>query len=172
MFESQSFYKIIKENVAKYNPQSNMDFIMKAGDFAIRAHGEQTRVSGEPFVEHPFNVAIILTNLEMDDEAIVAGLLHDTVEDTDCTIEDIRENFGENVALLVEGVTKLGKIPYSTKQEQQVENLRKMFLAMAKDIRVIIIKLADRLHNLRTLKSMTPEKQLEKAHETMEVFAP
>lgn len=172
MFEPQSFYKIIQENVAKYNPQSNMDFIIKAGDFAIRAHGEQTRVSGEPFVEHPFNVAIILTNLEMDDEAIVAGLLHDTVEDTDCTIDDIRENFGENVALLVEGVTKLGKIPYSTKQEQQVENLRKMFLAMAKDIRVIIIKLADRLHNLRTLKSMSPEKQLEKAHETMEVFAP
>ncbi len=172
MFESQSFYKTIQENVAKYNPQSDMEFIKKAGDFAIRAHGEQTRVSGEPFVEHPFNVAIILTNLEMDDEAIVAGLLHDTVEDTDCTIDDIRENFGENVALLVEGVTKLGKIPYSTKQEQQVENLRKMFLAMAKDIRVIIIKLADRLHNLRTLKSMSPEKQLEKAHETMEVFAP
>ena len=172
MFDATEYYKKIEENVAKYNPNSNIDFIKKAGEYAIKAHDGQMRASGEPFVSHPFNVAVILTELEMDDEAIVAGLLHDTVEDTQSTINDIRENFGDNVALLVEGVTKLGKIPYSTKQEQQVENLRKMFLAMAKDIRVIIIKLADRLHNMRTLKSMTPEKQLEKAHETMEIFAP
>lgn len=172
MFDATIDYATIKENTSKYNANSNFEFIKKAGDFAIRAHEGQNRVSGEPFVMHPFSVAIILTELEMDDEAIVAGLLHDTVEDTECTLDDIKENFGENVALLVDGVTKLGKIPYSTKQEQQVENLRKMFLAMAKDIRVIIIKLADRLHNLRTLKSITPEKQLEKAHETMEIFAP
>ena len=172
MFDAIQDYATIKENISKYNVNSNFEFIKKAGDFAIKAHEGQNRVSGEPFVMHPFSVAIILTELEMDDEAIVAGLLHDTVEDTDCTLEDIKENFGENVALLVDGVTKLGKIPYSTKQEQQVENLRKMFLAMAKDIRVIIIKLADRLHNLRTLKSVTPAKQLEKAHETMEIFAP
>lgn len=172
MFDATEYYEKIRENVSKYNPGSNIEFIKKAGDYAINAHDGQLRVSGEPFVMHPFCVAVILTELEMDDEAIVAGLLHDTVEDTKATIGDIRESFGENVALLVEGVTKLGKIPYSTKQEQQVENLRKMFLAMAKDIRVIIIKLADRLHNMRTLKSMTPEKQLEKSHETMEIFAP
>lgn len=172
MYVTDADFEKLKENIAKYNPNSNLDFIKKAGDFATKAHDGQNRKSGEPFVIHPYNVAIILSELEMDDEAIVAGLLHDTVEDTACTINDIKENFGENVALLVEGVTKLGKIPYSTKQEQQVENLRKMFLAMAKDIRVIIIKLADRLHNMRTLKSMSEEKQREKAHETMEVFAP
>lgn len=172
MYDAAACFETLKENIAKYNPNSNLDFIKKAEEFASKAHEGQNRKSGEPFVMHPFNVAIILSELEMDDEAIVAGLLHDTVEDTSCTINDIKENFGENVALLVEGVTKLGKIPYSTKQEQQVENLRKMFLAMAKDIRVIIIKLADRLHNMRTLKSMSEEKQLAKAHETMEVFAP
>lgn len=172
MYNAEKDYETLKVNIEKYNPNSNFALIKRAGDFAIKAHDGQNRISGEPFVMHPFNVAIILSEMEMDDEAIAAGLLHDTVEDTPCTIGDIKENFGENIALLVEGVTKLGKIPYSTKQEQQVENLRKMFLAMAKDIRVIIIKLADRLHNLRTLKSMPSEKQLEKAHETMEIFAP
>ena len=172
MYDAVKCFETLKENIAKYNPNSDLDFIKKAGDYATKAHEGQNRKSGEPFVTHPYNVALILSELEMDDEAIVAGLLHDTVEDTSCTINEIKEEFGENVALLVEGVTKLGKIPYSTKQEQQVENLRKMFLAMAKDIRVIIIKLADRLHNMRTLKSMSEEKQLAKAHETMEVFAP
>ncbi|MEE1043452.1 MAG: bifunctional (p)ppGpp synthetase/guanosine-3',5'-bis(diphosphate) 3'-pyrophosphohydrolase, partial [Clostridia bacterium] len=172
MYDANLSFEQLKENIAKYNPDSNLELIKKAGDFATKAHEGQNRKSGEPFVIHPYNVAIILSELEMDDEAIIAGLLHDTVEDTSCTIQDIKDMFGENVALLVEGVTKLGKIPYSTKQEQQVENLRKMFLAMAKDIRVIIIKLADRLHNMRTLKSMSEEKQREKAHETMEVFAP
>ncbi len=172
MDDATVYFETLKNNIAKYNPNSNTEFIKKAGEFAVKAHDGQNRKSGEPFIMHPFNVAIILSELEMDDEAIVAGLLHDTVEDTSCTISEIKENFGENVALLVEGVTKLGKIPYSTKQEQQVENLRKMFLAMAKDIRVVIIKLADRLHNMRTLKSMSEEKQLSKAHETMEFFAP
>ncbi len=172
MYDAVVDFEKLKENIAKYNPNSNFELIKMAADYAIEAHEGQSRKSGEPFVAHPYSVAVILSELEMDDEAIVAGLLHDTVEDTSCTINDIKEKFGENVALLVEGVTKLGKIPYSTKQEQQVENLRKMFLAMAKDIRVIIIKLADRLHNMRTLKSMPEDKQLAKAHETMEVFAP
>jgi len=172
MYNAVKEYKILKDNIDKYNPHSNFELIKKAGDFSIKYHDGQNRVSGEPFVIHPFNVAIILTEIEMDDEAICAGLLHDTVEDTLCTIDDIKSEFGENIALLVEGVTKLGKIPYSTKQEQQIENLRKMFLAMAKDIRVILIKLSDRLHNMRTLQNMSPEKQLEKSHETMEVFAP
>ena len=172
MYREIMQFEILKENIAKYNPNSNLELIQSAVDFAVKAHEGQNRKSGEPFVIHPYNVAIILSELEMDDEAIIAGLLHDTVEDTSCTVNEIKEKFGENVATLVEGVTKLGKIPYSTKQEQQVENLRKMFLAMAKDIRVIIIKLADRLHNMRTLKSMSEEKQLSKAHETMEVFAP
>lgn len=172
MYQEVLQFEALKENILKYNPHSNLEFISKAAEFAVKAHEGQNRKSGEPFVVHPYNVALILSELEMDDEAIAAGLLHDTVEDTSCTINEIKELFGENVAALVEGVTKLGKIPYSTKQEQQVENLRKMFLAMAKDIRVIIIKLADRLHNMRTLKSMSEEKQLAKAHETMEVFAP
>ena len=137
MFNPMNEYDILKSNIEKYNPNSNLEFVKKAFDFAVDAHDGQNRISGEPFVIHPINVAIILSEMEMDDEAIVAGLLHDTVEDTDCTILDIKNQFGDNVALLVEGVTKLGKIPYSTKQEQQVENLRKMFLAMAKDIRVI-----------------------------------
>ena len=172
MYDATENFEKLKENIAKYNPDSNLELIKMAGDFATKAHDGQNRKSGEPFVVHPYNVALILSELEMDDEAIIAGLLHDTVEDTSCTIQEIKDKFGENVALLVEGVTKLGKIPYSTKQEQQVENLRKMFLAMARDIRVIIIKLADRLHNMRTLKSMSEVKQRAKAHETMEVFAP
>ena len=147
--------------------------IEKAYRIAKEAHKDQVRKSGEPYIIHPLWVGIILADLEMDKETIVAGMLHDAVEDTDMTLEDITKEFGEEVALLVDGVTKLGQLSYSQdKLEVQAENLRKMFLAMAKDIRVIIIKLADRLHNMRTLEFMTPAKQQEKARETMDIYAP
>ena len=167
----EMFSKII-EKIKKYNPQANFDLITKAYRFSSGAHEGQQRLSGEPFIVHPLAVADILADMEMDTETIVAGLLHDTVEDTVYTSEDVAREFSPQIAELVEGVTKLGRIPYSSKEEQQVENLRKMFMAMAKDIRVILIKLADRLNNLRTLKSMPEEKQRQKALETMEIFAP
>jgi len=162
----------LKEKIKKYNPQCDFWTLEKAFNLSVVAHSGQQRFSGEPYITHPLEVAHILAEMELDCESIVASLLHDTVEDTIYTYNDISELFGEEIAMLVEGVTKLGKIPYSTKEEQQIENLRKMFLAMAKDIRVILIKLADRLHNMRTLTSMTEEKQREKSRETMEVYAP
>ncbi len=167
----QSFQEL-KNKIAQYNPNYDLWMLDKAFNFAVVAHSGQNRVSGEPYVTHPLHVAHILAELEMDLESIIAALMHDIVEDTNYSYDDIKELFGETTALLVEGVTKLGKIAYSTKEEQQIENFRKMFLAMAKDIRVVLIKLADRLHNMRTLKSIPREKQLEKARETMEIYAP
>jgi guanosine-3',5'-bis(diphosphate) 3'-pyrophosphohydrolase len=158
--------------VKKIYGQENADRIRQVFAFAEKAHQGQKRSSGEPFSIHPLEVANILVDMGMDVDTIAAGLLHDTVEDTGVSIEELERLFGSEVARLVDGVTKLGRIAYKTKEEQQVENLRKMFLAMAKDIRVIIIKLADRLHNLRTLEYVDEEKQREKAYETLEIYAP
>ena len=166
-------YDELIASVKKYHPSTDISMIEKAYKIAYEAHEGQKRKSGEPYIIHPLCVAIILADLELDKETIVAGLLHDVVEDTVMTTEEITKEFGAEVALLVDGVTKLGQLSYSAdKVEVQAENLRKMFLAMAKDIRVIMVKLADRLHNMRTLKYMKPEKQKEKARETMDIYAP
>ena len=166
-------YEELIASVKKYHPSTDISMIQKAYEVAREAHKDQKRKSGEPYIIHPLCVAIILADLELDKETIVAGLLHDAVEDTWMTYEEVEKEFGSEVALLVDGVTKLGQLSYSAdKVEVQAENLRKMFLAMAKDIRVILIKLADRLHNMRTLQYMRPEKQQEKARETMDIYAP
>ncbi|MDO4307000.1 MAG: bifunctional (p)ppGpp synthetase/guanosine-3',5'-bis(diphosphate) 3'-pyrophosphohydrolase [Eubacteriales bacterium] len=166
-------YQELIKSVKKYHPSTDISMIQKAYEVASEAHKDQKRKSGEPYIIHPLCVAIILADLELDKETIVAGLLHDAVEDTWMTYEEVEKEFGSEVALLVDGVTKLGQLSYSAdKVEVQAENLRKMFLAMAKDIRVILIKLADRLHNMRTLQYMRPEKQQEKARETMDIYAP
>ena len=166
-------YQELITSVKKYHPSTDITMIQKAYEVAKEAHKDQKRKSGEPYIIHPLCVGIILADLELDKETIVAGLLHDSVEDTWMTYEEVEKEFGAEVALLVDGVTKLGQLNYSKdKVELQAENLRKMFLAMAKDIRVILIKLADRLHNMRTLQYMRPEKQQEKARETMDIYAP
>ena len=162
------------EKIKHYHPSANdLQMIEKAYKFAKASHGDQRRKSGEPYIIHPIHTAIILADLELDKESIMAGLLHDVMEDTSVTREIMIQEFGEEVTDLVDGVTKLTKLDYDVdKVEKQAENLRKMFLAMAKDIRVILIKLADRLHNMRTLMYMTPEKQKEKSKETMDIYAP
>lgn len=171
--EPEELYKELVEAIKKYHPSTDITLIEKAYKIATEAHGDQVRKSGEPYIIHPLCVAIILAELELDKETIIAGLLHDVVEDTKITKEEIATEFNEEVALLVDGVTKLGQLSYSTdKVEIQAENLRKMFLAMAKDIRVILIKLADRLHNMRTMQFMTPEKQREKSKETHDIYSP
>lgn len=169
----ETLYTELISRVKKYHPSDDISLIEKAYQTATNFHNGQVRKSGEPYIIHPLCVAIILADLEMDKETVTAGILHDVVEDTVMTGEEVAKEFGEDVALLVDGVTKLGKLQYSTdKLDVQAENLRKMFLAMAKDIRVIMIKLADRLHNMRTLTYMKPEKQQEKAKETIEIYAP
>ncbi len=154
------------------NPNYNTESIEKAYEVAERLHEGQVRKSGEPYLIHPVNVAYILAELGMDEANIFGGLLHDVVEDTEYTREDLVDDFSEEIAVLVDGVTKLGNIKYESKEEIQAENFRKMFLAMSKDIRVLVIKLADRLHNMRTLEFMRPEKRIEKATETLEIYAP
>ncbi len=166
-----SFNEII-QRYKSYAEKDDTEKLRRAFVFAYKAHTNQRRKTGEPYIIHPIATAEILTELEVDTDTLCAALLHDTVEDTSVTLALIQELFGEDVALLVDGVTKLGRIPYSSKEEIQAENMRKMFLAMAKDIRVVLIKLADRLHNMRTIKHQPPEKQIEKAMETRDIYAP
>ena len=163
---------MILEAVKSYQPNADADLIRRAYELADAAHKGQKRVSGEDYISHPLAVAKILTDLQIDDITISAAILHDVVEDTTHTLDEMRELFGDEVAMLIDGVTKLGRIQYKSKEEQQLESYRKMFLAMAKDIRVIMIKLADRLHNMRTLKYMREDKQKRIARETIEIYAP
>lgn len=146
--------------------------ILKAYEYAYFHHGDQCRQSGEPYIIHPLNVAYILADIGLDDSTICAALLHDVIEDTEITHKDIRQEFGIEIAEMVEGVTKLGTMQFASIEEQQVEDYRKMFLAMGKDIRVILIKLADRLHNMRTLKYLKRDRQIANSKETMELYAP
>ena len=176
MSDQNEGYSLTFEELQDFIRQSgknyNLELIEKAYSLAAAAHGEQKRRSGEPYIIHPLAVAKILVELGMDNESIAAALLHDVVEDTGVPLSDIEKQFGHEIALLVNGVTKLGRIPYTSKEEQQAENLRKMLLAMAQDIRVVIIKLADRLHNARTFQYLPDEKRRYKALETMEIYAP
>ncbi len=158
--------------VRNYNPRTNSDLLRRAYAYGMKMHDGQLRKSGEPYFTHPVAVAAILTEQRLDDATIVTALLHDTIEDTKSTYSEIERQFGVEVAELVDGVTKLTNLQLSSAQTQQAENFRKLFMAMSKDLRVILVKLADRLHNMRTIKSMSPEKQAQKARETMEIFAP
>lgn len=169
------FYKDFNDLIELINQSDHiydMDLINKAYRVALKEHGHQRRSSGIPYIFHPVSVAYILVQLGMDNESVAAALLHDVVEDTPVTLDEIRKEFGNEIAELIDGVTKLGKIPYSSREVQQAENIRKMLMAMAKDIRVIIIKLADRLHNMRTIECMKEQHRRDKALENMEVYAP
>ena len=163
---------MIIQKILDEEKQYDLSKIISSYEFAAKAHANQVRSSGEPYITHPLAVAYILLEFGMDTDTICAALLHDVVEDTDVTLDEIKKLFGQDVAMLVDGVTKLGKIPLFTREEQQAENVRKILLAMSQDIRVIIIKLADRLHNLRTLEYQTPAKQKEKARESLEIYSP
>ena len=169
----EELYQDLLDTIRKYHPSDDISGVERAYKVAAAAHKDQKRKSGEPYIIHPLCVAIILAELELDKESIIAGLLHDVVEDTVMTIEELEEQFGAEVALLVDGVTKLTQLNWDKdKVEVQAENLRKMFLAMAKDIRVILVKLADRLHNMRTAQYWSPAKQVEKSRETLEIYSP
>lgn len=162
----------IMDRVKEYDPHADFELIAKAFNYALTAHGDQKRISGEPYIIHPVEVALILTEIEMDSASVCAALLHDVIEDTHFSYQNLVDEFGEEIAMLVEGVTKLSRIDFKSREEAQAENLRKMFIAMAKDIRVVLIKLADRLHNMRTLNYQPEFKQKEIARETLEIFAP
>ncbi len=165
-------FRDLMKRMQESRPQDDLTIVKKAYDYSLKHHDGQTRASGEPYLVHPLEVALVLAEMKMDPVAVAAGLLHDSVEDTSVTIEDIQKEFGEQVAHIVEGVTKISKIDFATREEQQAENLRKMMLAMVDDIRVVLIKLADRLHNMRTLEHLTPERQHKIAEETLEIYAP
>src|SRR5438552_2853001 len=158
--------------VAENRPHDDLEIIRKAYEFSLKHHAGQTRASGEPYLIHPLEVAMVLTDLKLDSTAIAAGLLHDAIEDTPVTNNDIRREFGDQVAHIVEGVTKIDRIEFASKEERQAENVRKMVLAMVDDIRVVLIKLADRLHNMRTLEHLPPDRQQVIAQETLEIYAP
>ncbi len=164
--------KELVDIIQSYNPEGDVDVLCKAHEFAAAIHGGQARRSGDPYLSHPMEVATILTELRMDERAIAAGLLHDAIEDTQTTIGEIQARFGDEIADLVDGVTKLSKLPFSTREDRQAESFRKMLLAMAQDIRVIVIKLADRLHNMRTLDPLPEAKRRLIAKETLEIYAP
>ena len=168
----EEHYASMMQAVQRYAPSADLEEIQKAYEYADRKHKDQLRKSGEPYIIHPLAVAEIVAEIGLDTDAIVAALLHDCLEDTDASFDEISHMFGQTVAELVEGVTKLTRVQYSTTEEQQMENLRKMFMAMSKDIRVVLIKIADRLHNMRTMQYQTPEKQIQKCRETMDVYAP
>src|SRR6202163_4870519 len=165
------FRELIKK-LRENRPNDDLNLVKKAYEFSQKHHAGQSRASGEPYLIHPLEVALVLADMKMDAVSIAAGLLHDSVEDTSLTIVDIRKEFGEQVAHIVEGVTKISAIDFATREEQQAENLRKMMLAMVDDIRVVLIKLADRLHNMRTLEHLPPERQQKIARETLEIYAP
>ena len=158
--------------IRNYNPRTNADLIRDAYEYGRRMHEGQFRHSGEPYFTHPVAVAAILTEMRLDDATIITALLHDTIEDTRSTWAEVSQLFGREVADLVDGVTKLTNLQLSGAHSKQAENFRKLFMAMSRDLRVILVKLADRLHNMRTIKSMRPEKQTQKARETMDIFAP
>ena len=169
----EELYQHLEESVRSYNPGANFSQIRAAFEYAAAAHEGQLRKDGTPYITHPLNVAqIVAEELHLDSESIVAALLHDTIEDTAATHEEIARLFSPMVADLVEGVSKLTRVQYTNKEEEQMENLRKMLMAMAKDIRVILVKIADRLHNMRTMAYQTPVKQKQKSYETMEIYAP
>src|SRR5512142_620947 len=165
------FRDLIKK-VRTNRPNDDSELVRRAYDFSLQHHAGQTRASGEPYLVHPLEVASLLADMKLDSVAIAAGLLHDSVEDTSVTIQQIKENFGEQVAHIVEGVTKISRIDFASREEAQAENVRKMVLAMVDDIRVVLIKLADRLHNMRTLQHLSPERQEKIARETLEIYAP
>ena len=165
-------FRDLMKRMQESRPQDDLTIVKKAYDYSLKHHDGQTRASGEPYLVHPLEVALVLAEMKMDPIAVAAGLLHDSVEDTSVTIADIRKEFGEQVAHIVEGVTKISKIDFATREEQQAENLRKMMLAMVDDIRVVLIKLADRLHNMRTLEHLQPDRQHKIAEETLEIYAP
>src|SRR5512135_2828696 len=165
-------FRDLMRRMQENRPQDDLSIVKKAYDYSLKHHEGQTRASGEPYLVHPLEVACVLAEMKLDPIAIVAGLLHDSVEDTSVTIIDIRKEFGEQVAHIVEGVTKISKIDFASSEERQAENVRKMVLAMVDDIRVVLIKLADRLHNMRTLEHLSPDRQQKIARETLEIYAP
>jgi guanosine-3',5'-bis(diphosphate) 3'-pyrophosphohydrolase len=158
--------------IKEYFPGADLDYMRRAYEFSEKAHEGQIRRSGEPYISHPLGVAGILAELRLDMATVATGLLHDTVEDTDVTLEDIEKEFGEDVRHLVDGVTKISKMTFRNTHEKQGENIRKMIVAMGKDVRVVLVKLADRLHNMRTLNHMPPEKQSRIAKETLDIYSP